>query len=233
MTAIAAERPRFGRRRLHILVKRKGFRVSERRFRRIYCALALQVRHLRKRHVRYLRGDHAPLATKPNEGWSLDFLHDTLLSRRWFRALNIMDDFTREQLALELDFSFPSGQVIRVLDAIAFERGSYPNALRVDQGPELTSLAMLRWAAEHDVVLQFSDPGKPTQNAHVESLNGRIRDELFNLQCYRNLPEARLAAAAWRANYNHVRPHSSLGNMTPVAFAEAHPQLTTLQSSVA
>ena len=181
MKTIAAERPRFGRRRLAVLIHRKGFRLSERRFVRIYRALALQVRHLRKRHIRFIRGTAGPKAAQPNEGWSLDFLHDSLLNGRWFRALNIMDDCTREQLALEPDYSFPSGQVIRILDGLAFERGSYPRVLRVDQGPELTSLAMLRWAAEHDVILQFSDPGKPTQNAHVESLNGRVRDELFNL----------------------------------------------------
>jgi putative transposase len=199
---------------------------------RIYRALALQVRHLRKRHIRHIRGEHRPFATRANQGWSLDFLHDTILTRRWFRALNIMDDLTREQLALEIEFSFSSGQVILVLDAIAFERGMYPAVLRIDQGPELTSLAMLRWAAEHNVVLQFSDPGKPTQNAHVESLNGRVRDELFNLECYRNIGEAREAASAWRHDYNHVRPHSSLGNMTPVAFAENHDH-ATLQLTVA
>ncbi len=233
MNAVAAERPRFGRRRLRILVLRKGFRVSERRFVRIYRTLALQVRHLRKRHIRYVRGTRGPMATHRNEGWSLDFLHDALLNRRWFRALNLMDDCTREQLALEPDFSFPSGQVIRVLDGVAFERGSYPKVLRVDQGPELTSLAMLRWAAEHDVILQFSDPGKPTQNAHVESLNGRVRDELFNLHCFQNLNEVREATAAWRHDYNHVRPHSALGNMTPAAFAESVQNDATLQFRVA
>jgi len=119
MKSIAEERPRFGRRRLRILVQRRGFRVSERRFNRIYRALALQVRHLRKRHVRYVRGSRGPAAQRPNEGWSLDFVHDTLLSRRWFRALNLMDDCTREELALQLDFSFSSGQVIRMLDGVA------------------------------------------------------------------------------------------------------------------
>ena len=233
MKTVAAERPRFGRRRLAILIYRKGFPLSERRFVRIYRALALQVRRLRKRHIRLIRGSAGPQATQPNEGWSLDFLHDSLLTGRWFRALNIMDDCTREQLALEPDYSFPSGQVIRILDGLAFERGSYPRVLRVDQGPELTSLAMLRWAAEHDVVLQFSDPGKPTQNAHVESLNGRVRDELFNVQCFRNLSEVREATAAWRRDYNTVRPHSSLGNMTPADFAETFLNHATLQSTVA
>jgi len=233
MKTIAAKRPRFGRRRLKILIQRKGFRMSERRFVRIYRTLALQVRHLRKRHIRFVRGTAGPTATRPNEGWSLDFLHDMLLNRRWFRALNVMDDCTREQLALEPDFSFPSGQVIRVLDGLAFERGGYPKVLRVDQGPELTSLAMLRWAAEHGVILQFSDPGKPTQNAHVESLNGRVRDELFNLRCFRNLNEVRDATAAWRDDYNTVRPHSSLKNMTPTAYARTFPKHATLQSTVA
>jgi len=233
MKGIAEERPRFGRRRLRILVQRRGFRVSERRFNRIYRALALQVRHLRKRHVRYVRGDRGPSAQRPNEGWSLDFLHDTLLNRRWFRALNLMDDCTREQLALQLEFSFSSGQVIRILDDVAFERGCYPAVLRVDQGPELTSLAMLRWAADHNVILQFSDPGKPTQNAHVESLNGRVRDEFFNLHCFRNLVEAREAADAWREDYNNVRPHSSLAGMTPAATAQDYQQRATLQLTVA
>jgi len=221
MRKIASQRLRFGRRRVHFLMGREGFDISERRFRRIYRAQNLQVRARKKRHVQYVRGNARLVATKPNQCWSLDFLHDILLNRRKFRVLDIIDDFTRINLQLDIDFSFPSRQVTRILDEIAQDFGGYSDVLRVDQGPELTALAMLQWAAEHDVRLQFSDPGKPTQNAHIESLNGRVRDEFLNLYCFRNLSEARTAADAWREDYNHVRPHGALNGMTPIEFAEA------------
>jgi len=181
MRKIASQRLRFGRRRVHFLMGREGFDISERRFRRMYRAQILQIRARKKRHVQYVRGTTRLVATKPNQCWWLDFLHEILLTRRKFRVLDIIDDFTRINLQLDIDFSFPSPQVTRILDEIAQACGGYPDVLRVDQGPELTALAMLQWAAEHNVRLQFSDQGKPTQNAHIESLNGRVRDEFLNL----------------------------------------------------
>ena len=202
-------------------MRREGFDICERRFRRLYRAQNLEVRARKKFHVQYVRGTARVVATKPNQCWSLDFLHDILLNCRKFRVLDIIDDFTRINLQLDIDFSFPSPQVTRILDEIAQACGGYPDVLRVDQGPELTALAMLQWAAEHNVRLQFSDQGKPTQNAHIESLNGRVRDEFLNLYCFRNVPGARDAAHVWCQGYNHVRPHGALNGMTPIKFAKA------------
>ncbi|HEV2261912.1 MAG TPA: IS3 family transposase [Candidatus Rubrimentiphilum sp.] len=217
---LAQERPRWGWRRLFIIVRRReGHAIGETRFRRIYRELQLQVRPRKKRKVTYVRGASLPPAFRLNERWSIDFMHDRLANGRTYRALTITDDFTKECLALELAHSFGSADVIRVFEAIAFERG-LPQTVRFDNGPEFTSHAMLRWAAERRVHLHFIQPGKPTQNANIESLNGKIRDELFNLHSFTNIFEARHAAEKWRLDFNEVRPHSAIGYQTPREFAE-------------
>jgi putative transposase len=216
---LAQERPRWGWRRLLIMIRRGGAEVGEFRFRRIYCSLALQVRPRKKRKVRYVRGNVVPAVTRPNERWSIDFVHDRLANGRNIRAIAIVDDCTRECLALEIGFSFGSHDVIRCFEDLAFERG-FPETIRFDNGSEFTSHAMLRWGAERSVNLHFIDPGKPTQNAHIESLNGKIRDELLNAHSFRTIFEARREAAEWRQDYNEVRPHSALGYQTPREFAE-------------
>jgi putative transposase len=175
---LAQERPRWGWRRLLIMIRRDGIEVGEFRFRRIYRSLALQVRPRKKRKVRYIRGNVVPAVSQPNERWSIDFIHDRLTNGRNVRAIVIVDDFTRECLTLEIGFSFGSHDVIRCFEDLAFER-SFPQTIRFDNhGSEFTSHAMLRWGAERSVQLHFIDPGKPTQNAQIESLNGKIRDEL-------------------------------------------------------
>ncbi len=215
---LAAERPRWGWRRLLILLRRERVSAGEHRMRRVYRELGLQVRPRKKRKVRYVRGNAIVPVTGPNQRWSLDFMHDTLASGRALRTLMIIDDFTRECLAIEVERGFSSRRVIRALEAIAFERG-LPKTLRFDNGAELTSHAMLRWGAEKHVELHFIDPGKPVQNAHIESFNGRARDEFLNLHSFLTLAHAREAAADWMIDYNEVRPHSSIGNRTPKEFA--------------
>ncbi len=216
---IAQERPRWGWRRLIIMVRRKGVQVGEHRFRRIYRELALQVRPRRKRKVNFVRGNIVPPVTRPNERWSIDFMHDRVGSHRSIRSMNIVDDFTRECLALDIAYSFGSTDVIRKLEDIAFERG-FPGIVRFDNGSEFTSHAMLRWGAERKIQLHFIAPGKPTQNAAIESLNGKIRDELFNMHRFMTIFEARRAAADWMHDYNEIRPHSALGYRPPREFAE-------------
>lgn len=218
LRAIAERWPRFGYRRLMIMLRREGINVSWWRFRRLYRELRLEVRPRRKRHVRYVRGNAVTPVSQPNERWSIDFIHDRLNLGRPFRAMVVVEDCTRECLAMEVAFSFGSRDVIRVLDAIGMERG-LAATMRFDRGSEFTSRAMLQWSAEQNVALQFSDPGKPTQNAQVEALNGRIRDELLNLHGFANLFDARAAAERWRIEYNEVRPHSALGYQTPREFA--------------
>ena len=216
---LANQRPRWGWRRLLILLRREKADVGEYRFRRIYRGLGLQVRPRKKRKVRYVRGNVIAPVHAPNERWSLDFMHDTLASGRRLRVLVILDDYTRECLAVEVERSFSSLRVIAVLERIAFVRG-WPRTLRVDNGAELTSHAMLRWGAERQIDLHFIDPGKPIQNAHVESLNGRARDEFLNLHSFLTLDQARSTAAEWLTDYNEVRPHSSLGGRTPKEFTD-------------
>lgn len=216
---LATQRPRWGWRRLLILLRREQADVGEYRFRRIYRGLGLQVRPRKKRKVRYVRGNAIAQVHAPNERWSLDFMHDTLASGRRLRVLVIVDDFTRECLAVDVERGFSSHRVIAVLERIGFERG-LPRTLRFDNGAELTSHAMLRWGAERQIDLHFIDPGKPVQNAHVESLNGKARDELLNLHLFLTLDQARQAAAEWLIDYNEVRPHSSLGGRTPKEFVD-------------
>ncbi len=146
--------------------------------------------------------------------------------------MTLIDDFTREALAVEIDFSLPTLRVLRVFDSIVGERG-LPDTIRFDHGPEFTSLAMLKWGAEHHVNLHFIDPGKPTQNGAVESFNGRVRDELLNPNCFRDVYAARAAAEAWLTDYNDVRPHSALGYMTPAEFIASIPNQQHLQSTAA
>jgi len=219
MQELATKRPRWGWRRLLIVMRREDPAIGEYRFRRIYRNLGLQVRPRKKRKVRYVRGQVVAPVHAPNERWSLDFMHDTLASGRRLRVLMVMDDFTRECLATEVERAFSSHRVIAVLERLGCVRG-LPKTLRFDNGAELTSRAMLRWGAERAIDLHFIDPGKPIQNAHVESLNGKARDEFLNMHSFLTLDQARSAAADWLTDYNEVRPHSSLGDRTPKEFAD-------------
>jgi putative transposase len=222
---LAAVHRRFGYRKLGILLRREGIKLNHKRLYRIYKTDGLAVARRRKRHVRYERGATLPPPTAPNQRWSIDFLSDSLVSGRRIRVLAVIDDFTREALTLEVDFSLPSARVIRSLEEIAELRG-YPAVLRSDHGPEFVSHALLRWAAEHQVRLHFIAPGKPTQNAHIESLNARIRDEFLNEHAFLTLSDARREAALWILHYNDIRPHGSLGFMTPSEFAATHAPTT-------
>ena len=215
---LATERRRFGYRRLHVLLRRDGIIANHKRVYRVYAAAHLQIRKRLKRRVAFGRGEPAPTVTTYNERWSLDFVHDTLRNGRRIRTLNVVDDFTRECLAIEVDTSISGSRVARVLDRIADLRG-LPKTIVMDNGTELTSLAMLAWSAEHRVRLHYIAPGKPTQNAFIESFNGKFRDECLNESSFASLQEARDIIEAWRTDYNDQRPHRSLGQMTPSAFA--------------
>ena len=214
---LAAERRRFGYRRLDILLRREGTIANHKRIFRVYSAAGLQVRRRKKARVALARGLKAPVATVPNQIWSIDFVSDTI-GQRAFRTLTVLDAFTRESVAIEADYSLPSLSVIRVLEEAALERG-FPKTLVADNGPEFTSRKMLHWAAVRKIELHFIDPGKPTQNCFIESFNGSFRDECLNEHSFTSLAEARDVIAAWREDYNRVRPHKSLGKMTPEEFA--------------
>jgi len=221
---LAAERRRFGYRRLGVMLRRDGIVANHKRVFRVYRSANLQVRKRAKRRVAFGRGEPPISTTSVNERWSLDFVHDTLQSARRIRALTIVDDFTRESLAIEVDTSISGTRMTTVLDRIADGRG-YPKTIVMDNGTEMTSLAMLAWAASHRVRLHYIAPGKPTQNAFIESFNGRFRDECLNEHVFQTLAEARRTIETWREDYNARRPHKSLGHLTPNEFAEHQSQV--------
>jgi putative transposase len=224
MKAIAVERRRFGYRRLHVLLKREGFVVNHKKLFRLYREEKLAVRRRggRKRAI----GSRAPMLTPatPNERWSLDFVSDQLTDGRRFRILTVVDDCTRECLGLLADTSLSGIRVVRALDQIIIERGK-PKMIVSDNGSELTSNAILAWTVQTRVEWHYIAPGKPTQNAFIESFNGRLRDEFLNETLFSSLAQARVALASWRADYNGARPHSRLAWKTPSEFASIfHPR---------
>jgi len=224
-----ARHPRYGYRRLLVLVVfALGIAINHKRFFRVYQANALNVPRRRRVKVAVARGLRPPAATAVNECWAMDFVSDTIGTRS-FRCLTIVDIFSREAPAIEVDYSLPSLRVIQVLDAIAKVRG-YPKRIIADNGSEFTSRAMLRWAALHGVELCFIDPGKPTQNGFIESFNGKFRDECLNQHAFLSLDHARTEIAEWRIEYNEHRPHRSLRWKSPAAFVKS---LTTPQPEVA
>jgi len=211
---LAAERPRFGYRRLHALLRREGIVVNHKRVQRLYGEEGLAVRRRsRKRLAREGRG-RTPPPTRPGEHWGLDFLSDALATGRRIRLLCVLDLFTREALAIEVDGSLPGSRVVTVLERLAVASEA-PSELVLDNGPELTGRALDAWAVERGVRLRFIDPGKPSQNGVVESFNGRFRDECLNQSWFTSLADARTTVEAWRCDYNQRRPHGALGYQTP------------------
>jgi putative transposase len=218
MLVHAAARPRFGYRRIHVLLRREGELVNHKRVYRLYRDLGMLVRRKRHKRVLGLLRQLKPVPGAPNERWSMDFTADTLADARPYRTLNLVDDFSRECIAIEVARSIPGERGTRVLDRLATERG-LPRTIVVDNGPEFAGRALDQWAFEHGVTLHFIEPGKPVQNCFVESFNGKFRDECLNVNWFTNLTDATEKIEAWRFDYNHRRPHSWLGDVTPGEFA--------------
>jgi putative transposase len=218
---LAEQRRRFGYRRLTILLRREGLRVNHKRVYRLYREEGLAVR--RRRRKRIVRTSTAPLppATRLNQRWTMDFIEDRLVTGRNFRAFNVMDAFSRRGLASEVDTSLPGSRVVEVLDQLTAQRGR-PEELVLDNGPEFVGRALTQWADTHGVRLRFIEPGKPVQNAHIESFHGRFRDECLN-DWFLSLVDARRIIEAWRQDYNTVRPHGALGYLTPAEFEQRSP----------
>ena len=222
---LAGERPRFGYRRLHVFLGREKTKsgeprwtVNHKRVYRLYREEGLAMR--RRKRKRFRAAARVPLALPKaaNAVWTMDYTHDELASGRKFRTLNLMDGYTREALAIEVDTSLPGLRVVRVLERLRELRGT-PAAIQVDNGTEFTSRVVDQWAYQHGVALHFIERGKPTQNAFIESFNGKFRDECLNQNWFTDLAAARRILEAWRVDYNTVRPHSSLGYRTPLEFA--------------
>ena len=218
LRVLAQERRRFGYRRLHILLRRDGVLINRKKTQRLYREEGLTVRRRKGRKRAVGARLPPPVLALPNQRWSLDFVHDQLATGRRFRVLNIVDDVTRECLAAVPDTSISGKRVVRELTDLIAKRGR-PGMIVSDNGTELTSNAVLAWCGEAKVEWHYTMPGKPTQNAFVESFNGRMRDELLNETLFMSMGHAREKIAAWADDYNIRRPHSSLGYATPAAFA--------------
>jgi putative transposase len=232
LRALAAERPRFGYRRLHALLRREGVAVNHKRVARLYRAEGLAVRRrTRKRVARDGRG-RAAQPGRPNQQWGVDFVSDALAWGRRIRLFTVVDVFTREALAIEVDTALPGGRVVRVLERLAAERGA-PDEIVLDNGPELAGKALDRWAYERGVGLRFIEPGRPVQNAFVESFQGRLRDERLDRHWFLGLADARQTVEAWRIDYNRLRPHSALGYRAPEEFRSDFDRATITQQELA
>jgi putative transposase len=214
MREIAGKRRRFGYRRIGVLLEREGMMMNHKKLYRLYREEGLAVK--RRRGRKRARGTRTPMPTaaRPNARWSLDFLSDTFGASRRFRILAVNDDCCRENLCLVADTSISGARVARELDALVRIYGK-PESIVSDNGTEFTSTAILKWADRNGVTWHYIDPGKPQQNAFIESFNGSLRDELLNEEIFDSLPDARRKLAWWRYDYNNVRPHSALGNVPP------------------
>ena len=217
LTEVAERYPRYGFKKLFQVLRGQGHVWNHKRVHRIYCLLKLNFR--RKGKQRLPVRNPAPLATPEalNQSWSIDFMHDALVCGRRFRTFNVVDDFNREALTIEIDLNIPAQRVVRVLDRIVANRG-YLLKMRMDNGPELISLALAQWAEDHGVMLEFIKPGKPTQNAFIERFNRTYRTEILDFYLFRTLNEAREITERWLNEYNSERPHESLNNLTPEEY---------------
>ncbi len=224
---LAAARPSYGYRRLWLLLRREGWTVNHKLVARLYREEGLALRKRKpKRRVSAARREGVPTPGETNESWSMDFMADALYSGRQIRVLTIVDNFSRESLAIRVGFSLKGDDVVEVLNGLLRERGR-PRSIRVDNGTEFTSVVMDQWAYWNNVELDFTRPGKPTDNAFIESFNSRFRQECLNEHWFMSLVDAQEKAESWRQDYNANRPHSSLGNMTPEEFARSRRRIET------
>lgn len=219
LSELAVKKPTWGFSKLFDSLRRQGCPWNHKRIWRVYRLMGLNKR--RKKLKRRLPGRTQcviqPLAA--NYCWSMDFMRDTLYSGRVYRVLNVIDDYNREALVSETDTNMPAGRVTRVLNRIAEERGTYPERIRIDNGPEFIGTVLAAWAEEHGVVLDFIKPGKPTQNSYIERFNRTLREEVLDLYIFNSLSEVRTAIEEFIREYNEERPHESLAKMPPVEFA--------------
>ena len=219
---IAITRVHYGYRRVHVMLRREGWQDNHKRVYRLYREEGLSLRHKRPKRNKSARlRQPKHLATTINEIWSMDFVSDALFDGRRIRALTIVDNYTRESLSIGVGQSLKGEDVVSALLRLKAER-ELPKIIKVDNGSEFISKAMDRWAYEHGVELDFSRPGRPTDNAKIESFNGRLREECLNEHWFLSLDDAKLKIEAWRKYYNEIRPHSALGWATPAEFARQH-----------
>lgn len=219
--------PRYGFPKYFAVLRRKGHNWNHKRVYRIYRELNLHLRRKGKRRLPARKPVCLEAQIATNLCWSVDFMSDSLMSGQRFRTFNVLDDHSREVLAIEVDTNLPTARIIRVLERIAAWRG-YPAKLRMDNGPEFISVQLAGWAEQHGVELEFIQPGKPTQNSYVERFNRTFRDEILSFYVFSRLSEVREIVDNWIFEYNEQRPHESLGNLTPAEFALKHADNSSL-----
>lgn len=214
LLSLARRKPELGFGKLFEMLKRQGHRWNHKRVHRIYCQLKLNKRRKGKRRLPNRNPMPLRVSQTANECWSADFMSDALWCGRRFRTFNVVDDFNREALAIEVDLNLPAERIVRVLDRVALWRG-YPQRLRLDNGPELVSVRIAEWAEEHRVKLDFIRPGKPMQNGFIERFNRSYREAVLDMYVFQSLDEVREQTERWLKEYNEERPHEALGNLTP------------------
>ena len=211
----------YGYRRLQVLLKKEGIKINHKKFYRLYKELNLQLRRKKKKTSYQRATNKIKQVVKPNQRWSMDFLSDSISTGRRIRILSIIDEYSRECLALEADTSLSGERVCRVLETICKEKG-YPETIITDNGPEFRSKQFAKWLNHNKINWHPIEPGKPYQNGYIESFNGKFREECLNRHWFKNLKEARELIEEWRKTYNEIRPHSSLNYMSPKEFLLAH-----------
>lgn len=214
---LAEQHTRWGFGKLFQSLRLRGHPWNHKRVYRVYCAMKLNLRIQRRKRLPKRFPEVLAQPNLPNHCWSMDFMSDALLSGRRFRTLNVIDDFDRQALAIEVDFSLPAGRVLRVLDRLAEWHG-YPRSVRSDNGPEFISHALMEWAQRHHVILDFIRPGQPAQNAYIERFNRTYREEVLDSYLFRSLQEVRHITSQWIHSYNQQRPHDALHGLTPAGF---------------
>lgn len=219
LTEVVGKHPAIGLWQSYHRFRNRGNKWNHKRVRRIYREMKLNVRRRAKKRLPERVKQPLLIPTTPNQTWSIDFMSDSLVDGRKFRLFNVLDDYNRESLAIEVDTSLPSLRVQRVLSRVINERNK-PSIIRVDNGPEFICHTLQQWCSDNNITLQFIQPGKPMQNAYIERKNGSIRRELLNAYLFYSLAEVRVMTEEWRHDYNHERPHKSLGYLSPVKYAE-------------
>ena len=219
---LAAQKPRWGFKKMYQYLKNQGQPWNHKRVHRVYVELGLHLRSKTKKRLPVRAPQPLEVPAAANVTWSLDFMHDSLANGRPIRTLNIIDDFNREALWIEVDTSIPSARVIRVLDMLTLWRG-YPEQLRTNNGPEFISQKLAAWAEAHNVTLAFIQPGKPAQNAFIERFNRTFREEVLDAYLFHSLAEVQAITQDWLEEYNAIRPHAALGGLPPYHFARKQP----------
>jgi putative transposase len=214
---LAEKKPMEGQDKFYHRIRNEGVKWNHKRIERVYKLLGMNKRKRTRKRIPARVKQPLFIPAKPNETWSMDFMHDTLMNGRKFRVLNVIDDYNREILKIEPYFSINSDKVVRILERIILEKGK-PTAIRVDNGPEFISSTLHDWCLERNIKLQFIQPGKPMQNGYIERFNKSFRQDVLDANLFENLTEVKIASDEFEEDYNHHRPHESLGNVSPVNY---------------